>query len=183
MTKRTVLGVLEGRSDAEKLLLALEGAGFSSHDDASIIVANDGSELALPTAAKEGALAGGLIGGALGLLAGIGAIAIPTFGLVIVAGPVLEALGGAALGATVGSLAGALTGLGIPELNARMYERELARGKVLVAVHAEGEAQVETVRKLLVQHGAEHVCVAADTWASIDDQPTVPYPQTEIPLR
>lgn len=181
MTKRTVLGILETKSDAEKVLVALEGAGFSSHDDASVIVTSDERS----SAARDGALAGGLIGGALGLLAGVGAIAIPGVGLVIVAGPVLEALGGAALGATVGSLAGALTAMGLPAASAQAYESALSAGKVVVAVHADTDVHVETVRKLLVQYGAESVAVAADTWApSLDDQPTVPYyPQTEVSLR
>ena len=55
---------------------------------------------------------------------------------------------------------------------------------MLVAVHAENDVHVETVRKLLTQYGAKDVAMTDGSWASLEDQPTVPYhPQTEISLR
>ena len=63
-----------------------------------------------------GATTGGVAGGALGLLAGIGALAIPGVGPFIAAGPIMAALSGAALGATTGGIVGGLIGLGIPEI-------------------------------------------------------------------
>ena len=49
----------------------------------------------------NGAGTGGVIGGALGWIAGIGALGIPAAGPFIAAGPVIAALSGAAIGATV----------------------------------------------------------------------------------
>ena len=46
------------------------------------------------------------------------------------------ALGGAALGAGVGGLAGALIGMGVPEEEASWYESEVRGGGTLVAVRA-----------------------------------------------
>ncbi len=69
-----------------------------------------------------GAVAGGVLVGALGWLVGIGSLAIPGVGPLIAAGPILAALTGAAAGGAVGGLTGGLIGLGIPEYEAKRYE-------------------------------------------------------------
>jgi hypothetical protein len=65
-----------------------------------------------------------------GLLAGIGALAIPGLGPFIAAGPIMAALSGAAAGATAGGVV-ALVGLGIPEYEAKAYEERLKTGGYL----------------------------------------------------
>ena len=59
-----------------------------------------------PEGAATGAGSGALVGGTLGWLVGIGALAIPGLGPFIAAGPILAALSGAAVGGTVGGLTG-----------------------------------------------------------------------------
>ena len=49
----------------------------------------------------------------------------------------MAALGGAALGATVGGLTGALIGMGIPELEAKRYEGKIGDGNILISVHTD----------------------------------------------
>ena len=63
-----------------------------------------------------------MIGGALGWLAGIGALAIPGVGPFIAAGPIMGMLGGIGVGGAIGGITGALIGLGIPEYEAKRYE-------------------------------------------------------------
>ncbi len=67
----------------------------------------------------------------MGLLAGIGALAIPGLGPFIAAGPIMAALSGAAAGATAGGVVGGLVGLGIPEYEAKAYEDRIKRGDTL----------------------------------------------------
>src|SRR4029453_9839073 len=52
----------------------------------------------MPEGAATGAATGSVVGGTLGLLAGIGALAIPGVGPLIAAGPIMAALSGAAAG-------------------------------------------------------------------------------------
>jgi hypothetical protein len=52
-----------------------------------------------PEGTVAGTGAGGVIGGALGWIARIGALAIPGVGAFIAAGPIMAALSGAAIGA------------------------------------------------------------------------------------
>jgi hypothetical protein len=87
-----------------------------------------------------------LAGGALGLLAGIGALAIPGVGPFIAAGPIMAALSGAAIGATTGGLVGGLIGLGIPEIEAKRYEEKLKKGNYLVSVHTDDGDDVDRAK-------------------------------------
>ena len=60
----------------------------------------------------------------IGLLAGIGALAIPGVGPFIAAGPIMAALSGMAVGAATGGVVGGLIGLGIPEIEAKRYDEK-----------------------------------------------------------
>jgi hypothetical protein len=107
-----------------------------------------------------------VIGGTIGLLAGIGALALPGVGSLIAAGPLLAALSGAAAGATVGGLAGALVGLGIPELEARLYDGKVRGGNILLAVHvADGEAR-HNAELILQRYGARDVGTSPEASAT-----------------
>ena len=57
---------------------------------------------------------GGTIGGTLGLLAGIGALAIPGLGPFIAAGPIMAALGGVGSAAAVGGWLARWSGWAFP---------------------------------------------------------------------
>ena len=46
-------------------------------------------------------------------------------------------LSGVGAGAAVGGVVGALVGMGIPEYEAKVYERRLREGNILLAVHTE----------------------------------------------
>lgn len=88
--------------------------------------------------AKKGAVAGGTVGGLTGLLVGIGALAIPGVGPVMLAGAaataIATAISGSAIGAAAGSLAGGLVGLNVPEDRANDYGARVDRGEYLVVV-------------------------------------------------
>jgi hypothetical protein len=90
-----------------------------------------------PEGAAAGIGAGVAVGGALGLLAGIGALAIPGVGPFITAGPIMGALAGAGAMGTLGGMAGALIGLGVPEYEARRYEGRIRNGGILLSVHCD----------------------------------------------
>src|SRR6201997_4514575 len=88
-----------------------------------------------PEGTTAGATTGGIIGGTLGLLAGIGALAIPGVGPLIAAGPIVAALAGLGAGGAVGGFVGALVGMGIPEYEAKRYEGQVKEGGNLLSVH------------------------------------------------
>src|SRR5580704_5650699 len=97
----SVFGIYSSRTSAENAISGLRENGFPRTDVSVLLPENLGTrELATDksTKAPEGAAAGGssgaVIGGALGWLAGIGALAVPGLGPFIAAGPIMAALAG-----------------------------------------------------------------------------------------
>lgn len=129
------------------------GSGF--------VRSTDGAAGVTAESAATGAKAGTVLGGTLGLLVGLGALAIPGVGPVIAAGPLAAALGSTALGAGLGAAAGAATGglvgalnsVGVPEGDAGLYAEGVRRGGILVSV-ASDEGMVDQAVAILDRHNA-----------------------------
>jgi hypothetical protein len=117
-----------------------------------------------PEGAAEGAGAGIVIGGALGWLVGIGALAIPGIGPFIAAGPIVAALAGAGAGAgsIVGGIAGALIGMGVPEYEAKRYEGLINKGGILLSVHSDSSEETKRAKDILERTGAQHISSAGE---------------------
>jgi hypothetical protein len=96
--------------------------------------------------AAAGVATGGVIEGTLGLLAGIGALAIPGVGPLIAADPIMATLAGVGVGGAVGGLVGALVGMGILEYEAKRYEGAVKGGGTLLSVHCDTSDQVDTAK-------------------------------------
>ena len=145
--KTAVFGIYHTRDQAERGVDDLLAAGFLNDDISVLLPDNQSSKdfaheknTKAPEGTTAGVTTGGAIGGTLGLLAGIGVLAIPGIGPFIAAGPIVSALAGLGLGGAVGGLIGALVGMGIPEYEARRYEGHIKAGGVLLSVTASGAA-------------------------------------------
>lgn len=110
-----------------------------------------------PEGGVAGATTGGILGGSLGLLAGIGALAIPGLGPFIAAGPIMAALSGSAVGGSVGLLIGALIGSGIPEYEAKKYEAGLKEGNILISVHTDNDEELKRANEIMKKEGAKDI--------------------------
>ena len=143
---RRAVGTFSNREDAEFALQELQAAGFNM-DKVSVVAKNAEPEDSLGGAevksvseqakggAAAGATAGAATGGLLGLIGGLGVIALPGVGAVAELGIVLaNTLLGSGLGAAGGGLVGALIGWGIPEDRAKYYNDLLSQGRYLVLV-------------------------------------------------
>jgi len=172
-------GIYPSGQDAERGADALIQAGFS-RSDISVLMPDSRStrEFAAekntkaPEGTTTGVISGGAVGGTLGLLAGIGALAIPGVGPLIAAGPIMGALAGLGAGGAVGGLVGALVGMGIPEYEAKRYEGRVKDGGVLLSVHCDSSDEVGRAKDVLKQTGANDVSSAGEKRASthgVDD--------------
>src|SRR5450756_3008870 len=159
-----VLGIYATPSTAEAAVDHLIARGFTN-SAISVLLPDDESTRAFahekatkaPEGTATGVSAGGVIGGTLGLLAGIGALAIPGVGPFIAAGPIMAALAGLGVGGAVGGLVGALVGMGIPEYEAKRYEGRIKNGGVLLSVHCDDSGWVGKAKDILKQAGAEDI--------------------------
>ncbi len=164
MSKTSVLCIAKTEAQAISIVDRLKAANFSSNDISVLFPNKEGSKdfaheqhTKAPEGATAGGIGGGVLGGALGWLVGIGALAIPGVGPFIAAGPIMAALGGAALGGAVGGITGALVGLGIPEFEAKRYEGKIREGNLLISVHTEDSEEVKLAKDIFKQAGAEDI--------------------------
>jgi hypothetical protein len=119
-----------------------------------------------PEGTATGVTAGGVVGGTLGLLAGIGTLAIPGVGPLIAAGPIVAALAGLGVGGAVGGVVGALVGMGIPEFEAKRYEGAVKGGGTLLSVHCDTSEQVDVAKRSLKETGASDISSTGEAGSS-----------------
>src|SRR6202041_3575859 len=115
-----------------------------------------------PEGATAGVATGGAVGGTLGLLAGIGALAIPGLGPFIAAGPIMAALAGLGVGGALGGVVGALVGMGIPEYEAKRFEGAVKDGGTLLSVHCDTSEEVSKAKDLLKSTGARDIASSGE---------------------
>jgi hypothetical protein len=106
----------------------------------------------------------------LGLLLGIGALAIPGLGPFIAAGPIMAALAGIGAGAAVGGIAGALIGMGIPEYEAKRYEGKIKDGNILMSVYTTDGAERDRAKEIFQTAGAEDVSYTGESAAPAKEE-------------
>jgi hypothetical protein len=167
--KTAVFGLYPSVARAEQAVDALVSAGFSNSDVSVLLADNQSSkdfahekQTKAPEGTTIGVAAGGTIGGTLGLLAGIGALAIPGVGPFIAAGPIMGALAGLGVGGAVGGLVGALAGMGIPEYEAKRYEARLKDGGILLSVHCDTSEEITRAKDVLKRTGADDIASAGE---------------------
>jgi hypothetical protein len=169
-------GIFPTRAAAEAAVDRLTAAGFSNQD-VSVLMADRSSSkdfateknTKAPEGTTTGVGVGGVLGGTLGLLAGIGALAIPGVGPLIAAGPIMAALAGLGVGGAVGGLVGALVGLGIPEYEAKRYEGHVKDGGILVSVHCDSSDEVSRAKDILKAAGGEDIASSGEKAVSSHD--------------
>jgi Protein of unknown function (DUF3341) len=165
MAKNTaVFGIYPTTDALEQGVERLRVDGFRHTDISVLFPENVGNkDLATRKATKApegtatGAGTGAVVGGALGWLAGIGALAIPGIGPFIAAGPIVAALAGVGVGGAVGGLTGGLVGLGIPEYEAKRYEGRIMSGGILLSVHADDSDWAKRAERIMKDTGATDV--------------------------
>ena len=178
MANTAIFGIYRTRAQVEGGVDALKAAGFRPEDISVLFPANVGNKefahqknTKAPEGAAAGATSGAVVGGALGWLAGIGALAIPGVGPFIAAGPLVALLSGVGVGAAVGGIAGALIGLGIPEYEAKRYEGLIKQGNILLSVHSDDHEWTKRAKAVLEDTGAEDIGAtgeASGDYASTD---------------
>jgi len=164
-----VFGIYRSVDHAERAVNSLVGAGFAG-SAVSVLMPDTRStrEFAhekgtkAPEGTAVGVTTGGVIGGTLGVLVGLGALAIPGLGPFIAAGPLMAGLAGLGAGGAVGGLVGALVGMGIPEYEAKRYEGRVKGGGTLLSVHCDSSDQIRLAKDLLRTTEAEDIASTSE---------------------
>lgn len=140
-----MIDVYENEEQVIEVVERLKEQGYTT-EEISVIAKNIKKlpEIAqeVKPSTKDGAIAGALTGGTLGIagvIAGISAVVIPGLGAVLAAGPIISTIGGAVIGANTraGGLKHALMEIGVPDDEAERYSEDVQEGKILVFLHPE----------------------------------------------
>jgi hypothetical protein len=159
-----VFGIYPSYATVESAVAGLKATGFSNRDISVLFPESAGSKdfahekgTKAPEGATAGAGTGAVLGGTMGWLLGIGALAIPGLGPFIAAGPIMAALAGAGVGGAVGGITGALVGMGIPEYEAKRYEGRVKDGGILLSVHSDNSDETKKAKQILEATGAQDI--------------------------
>ena len=171
----SAFGIYPDQESVAEAVEALKNAGFRNTDISVLFPENVGNKdfahekhTKAPEGAVAGASTGAIIGGALGWLAGIGALAIPGIGPFIAAGPIVAALSGIGAVGAVGGLAGGLIGVGIPEYEAKRYEGRIRSGGILLSVHCDASDWVKRAREVLEHTGGFDIATSSEAKADFN---------------
>jgi hypothetical protein len=177
MQRQIAAAIFDSRAAAERAVTELRDAGIPDRD-ISVVSFHEGETETKDGDGKvtethshgdnkaTGALKGLGAGGAVGAVAGLGALFIPGIGPFIAAGALAETLGAAgaaavvsgAVGATAGGLTGALVDYGLDRKHAEQYEKRIREGGVFVAVDTGGaEPRHRAARAVLRAAGGHSV--------------------------
>jgi len=176
MAKHTaVFGLYSSRAAVDAAVVGFHNAGYRATDISLLMPENIGNKDLLveknskaPEGITTGVVSGAVVGGALGWLVGVGALAIPGLGPFIAAGPIMAALAGVGAGGAVGGFTGALVGLGMPEYEARRYEGRIREGGILMSIHCDNSSWVARAKKMMEITGAQNVSSITESSADFD---------------
>ena len=180
---QTITRLFDNYSDAKSAVADLEAAGVP-HGDLSIVANNaDGAHgdhegVDDHGDVSRGTSTGALLGGAGGLLAGLGLLAIPGLGPIVAAGWLAAtAVGagvGAAGGAATGGIVGALKEAGHTDKEAHVYSEGVRRGGTLLSARVpdglSGQAEGILQRHSGVDAAQRGSAYRQDGWSAFDDQ-------------
>ena len=119
------------------------------------------------TTTEAAATTGASVGGGIGIVAMLAALAIPGVGPVYALGPMLTVLAGMGVGAAGGGLIGAFHNMGIHHEKAPLYEEAVRRGEIMVVTVVDDQSE-EAAVAVMKRNGAIDVRDEGDTWAETD---------------
>jgi hypothetical protein len=154
---------------AETIVIELKNANFAD-DDISVLFPDKSGNKDFGhehhTKAPEGALIGasalGILGGIVGLLAGMGVLAKTGTIAFVTAGPAVAALAGFAVGGVIGALIGAWIGMSIPEYVAKRYDGKIDAGNILISVHADSVRQAKRAKNIFAEADAQDIAMTCE---------------------
>jgi len=157
--KDITIGVFANHEEAIKAIKALQSEDFDIENISLVgkgtIVEDHVHAYTGEDAIKASASTGAVLGSTLGLMTGLGVLAIPGLGALFLAGAVTGAVAGFSIGTATGGLVGIFAAMGVGKEGALRYEKHLKEGKYLVALHGT-KAEAEKAKGLIAKHPEVH---------------------------
>lgn len=182
---QTITRLFDNYADASNAVSDLEAIGIP-HDDLSIVANNiegrhgndpDHGGVNDDGDVTRGVSTGAVLGGAGGLLAGLGLLAIPGLGPIVAAGWLAATAAGAGIGAVggaaTGGIVGALRNAGHSDDEAHVYSEGVRRGGTLVSAKVPddrvSEAEAVLQRHRSVDAATRGAAYRQSGWSRFDE--------------
>jgi hypothetical protein len=152
MSRKAIFCLATSPQHAEKMIYRLKNRGFHSRavsalfSDGTVDPDASGDPEVVPATPVPNQL-----GGEFAWLPEIGRGGIPGY---IAAGPIVRAIKQAE-GAAVSRIGRGLVGLGLPETEAKSYQRKIKRGSVLISYHTEHTDEITRAQGVLETAGGQ----------------------------
>lgn len=154
-SKRVVIGIVDTPNHADMTVRLLVERGFRPQDISTLYPDRHGehdfafeANTKLPEGALMGIGLGGVIGAMLGIALGLAGM-FPGLSMLVQSGPLITALSGAAIGAFVIGIIGAIVGYTVPEIEAKHYEGKVTIGTILIGIHTNSRSETKVARSIL----------------------------------
>ncbi len=163
---KTIIGIASNHTAADHLVESIDQTGVPA-SDITLLMPGDSVNLgdigkaAASSAGIAGSPDGALIGGSIGMVVGLGALAIPGLAPLILAGSGVTGLTAVIAGGSMGIL-GALLGAAVPQSNIAHYQQRLHNGAYLVAARVATEELATRLHGIFVSGGAEDIVISPD---------------------
>jgi hypothetical protein len=162
-----VFGIYASRPAVEEAEAQFVRAGFRPVDVSVLYPGNQGTQdfghekhTKAPEGFVAGAIAGAVVGAILGYLIGTGIIAIPQLTAMEAGGPVVFTLAAALVVAVLGGAIGALSGMAVPEYEAKRFAGRIRKGGILASVHCDDGLWVKRAKDIMEVTGAHNIATA-----------------------
>lgn len=173
----TISYLYDDYNSAQTVLRELERSGVATHNITFVANNADGryrlkGDAEQTTEAASGAAVGGVVGVGAGIMAAMGALAIPGLGPLVAAGVLATTIVTATGGVIAGGLIGGLIHHGIDEKDAHVYAEGVRRGGTLISVRS-ADDQTAAVDTIMRHHGGVHAderrsAYAQGGWSTFD---------------
>lgn len=176
MKRNAIFSVFSEQSEVDTCVQHLREAGFRAAEISVLSSDFPGQKdfhQDQPTAILRGAAVGGffglLIGGAVGLLAGLEAFYVPFLSTTLFSHPLYGALLGGFFGALLGAGSGMLVGIGTPSTATDRYAHYLDDGGILVSVHCDNANCAQRAMTILESCGGSDPTMVneVDAWKQV----------------
>jgi len=156
---RSAVGIYDTHEKAVAAIKQLQAAGYPVNQLTIMgqgqIVEGEARIKSVSTIAVKEISIGATIGSILGVLVGVGVIAIPGLGFIVGAGALFGGFAGFEAGMLGGGIAAILTSIGIDLSGAARYQQHLKEGKFMVIIQG-SQPEIDFAKQILHTTG-EHL--------------------------
>lgn len=156
---KSIFCITTSPTQANHIVDLLQAAGFHQ-GSISILLAHNSASPATGVETDQQTMT------RIGAVDGRNILEVPRAGRFVVAGPITEAVGDATMGSIFGAICGALIGMGVPQIEAKLYQGKILFGDILLSVLTASPILAERAAEIFNSAKATDICTTGKSPAA-----------------